>query len=111
MALLTREEIFAIDDLRGEVMDVPEWGGEVRIRSLSFAAAHGMFKEEVKDFDPRLRLIAACLVDDANAPIFSAEDLAALGGKDAEVIARIWKKCVEINGMTLKTDATPDAPK
>jgi hypothetical protein len=111
MARATREKILAADDFRSEVMDVPEWGGEVTIRSLSFTAANGMFKEEVKGFDPRLRLIAACLVDDAGAPIFSEEDLSALGGKDAEVIARIWKKCVEINGMTLKTEAGEDAPK
>src|ERR1700691_1394282 len=75
MARATREKILAADDLRSEVMDVPEWGGEVTIRSLSFTAANGIFKQEVKGFDPRLRLIAACLVDDAGAPIFSGEDL------------------------------------
>ena len=60
----------------------------------------------VEGFDPRLRLIAACLVDDDGAPIFSEEDLGELGAKNAEVIARLWKKCVEINGMTLKSDGS-----
>jgi hypothetical protein len=106
MALLTRKEINAIEDLRSETVDVPEWGGEVRIRTLSFIAAQGMFKAEVVGFDPRLRLIAACLVDDDGAPIFSEEDLGELGGKNAEVIARLWKKCVELNGMTLKSDGS-----
>jgi len=104
MALLTKKEINAIEDLRSETVDVPEWGGEVRIIQLTFAAAQGMFKKEVEDFDPRLRLIAACLVDDAGAPIFSEEDLGELGSKNAEVVARLWRKCVEINGMTLKSD-------
>jgi hypothetical protein len=102
---LTRAQIEAVDDRHFETVDVPEWGGELRIASLSFAAAQGIFKEEIKDVDPRLRLIAACLVDDAGAPLLSEEDLSALGMKDAEVIARIWKKCVEINGMKLKSDA------
>ena len=110
MALLTRQEINAIEDLRSETVDVPEWGGEVRIIQLTFAAAQGMFNKKVEDFDPRLRLIAACLVDDAGAPIFSEEDLGELGGKNAEVIARLWRKCVEINGMTLKSDAA-ESPK
>ena len=108
--ILTRAQIKAAEDLRAEIVDVPEWGGEVRIRTLSFAAANSMFKEEVKDFDPRLRLIAACMVDDDGAQIFSEQDLGELGSRNAEVIARIWKKCVEINGMTLKSDAT-ESPK
>ena len=106
MALLTRKEINAIEDLRSETVDVPEWGGEVRIIQLTFTAAQGMFTKAVEGFDPRLRLIAACLVDDDGAPIFSEEDLGELGAKNAEVIARLWKKCVEINGMTLKSDGS-----
>lgn len=107
--LLTRAQIKAADDRHFETIDVPEWGGELRIASLSFAAAQGIFKEEIKDVDPRLRLIAACLVDDAGAPLLSEEDLSALGMKDAEVIARIWKRCVAINGMKLKTDADAES--
>jgi hypothetical protein len=107
---LSRKEINAVKDLRSETVDVPEWGGEVRIIQLTFAAAQGMFTKEVEGFDPRLRLIAACLVDDDGAPIFSEQDLGELGSKNAEVIARLWKKCVEINGMTLKSDGA-ESPK
>jgi hypothetical protein len=97
---LTREEINAVDDLRSETVDVPEWGVEVRITQLTFAARVAVFEKEVEGFDPRLRLIAACLLAEDRTPIFSEEEL---GGKSAEVIARLWKRCVEINGMTLKT--------
>jgi hypothetical protein len=109
MARLTREQILAADDLRAEIVDVPEWGGEVRLVALSFGAAAGMFKKEVEGVDPRLRLIAACVVDDDGAPIFSEEDLGELGSKNAEVIARLWKRAVELNGLILKT--SPDGEK
>ena len=33
--MLTKEQILESDDLKTEVVDVPEWGGEVTIRIMS----------------------------------------------------------------------------
>lgn len=35
MTVLTREAILSADDLPAETVDVPEWGGKVRIRTMT----------------------------------------------------------------------------
>ena len=35
MALLTRDEILAADDIKTEDVEVPEWGGDVRVSVMS----------------------------------------------------------------------------
>lgn len=99
--LLTKGQIVAADDLRREIVDVPEWGGEVQLISLTFAAAVGLIKKD-GDIDPRLRLIAACLVDEDGNQVFTEEELAELSQKSAPVITRLWQRAVALNELTLR---------
>ena len=45
MALLTKDQILAVADIEYRTVAVPEWGGEVRIRSMTGADrdAHEMW--------------------------------------------------------------------
>ncbi len=106
--LLTRDEILNADDLGGEVVEVPEWGGAVRIAAMSVASANSIFAKDVADVDPKVRLLAACLVDEGGAPIFTRKELGELLGKSAAVIKRLWQKAVEINELTLKVEDSKD---
>lgn len=112
MGLLTREQVVACDDRRYEVIPVPEWGGEVRVRSLTEPEYHAYRDSvmtragkdrEVNERTMRACLVAACVVDEAGQTIFKVEDLT--GGKDetkaksAHAIALIWKLAARLCGM------------
>jgi hypothetical protein len=102
--LLNKENIRAADDLGGEIVEVPEWGGKVRIGVLSVAAANAIFDKEVSGVNPMVRLVGACLVDKHGARLFTEKELGELLCKNATVIQRLWKKACEVNGLNVKIE-------
>jgi hypothetical protein len=100
--LLSWDEISKADDLGGEVVEVPEWGGSVRIARLSIAAADALFSKDSGGVDARVRMIAACLVDESGAPLVPEDKLGEMMTKSAVVIERLWRIAAERNGLTLK---------
>jgi hypothetical protein len=110
MALLSKDEIFSADDRRFEIVKVPEWGGEVRVRSLTgrerdefesttYNTKGGKVKENFDNF--RARLIAKCVVDEDGKLVFTNRaEIAMLGNKSAAALQRIFNKCQELNGLT-----------
>ncbi len=112
MALLTREQVVNCDDRRYEIVPVPEWAGEVRVRSLTEPEYHAYRdsvltragkEREVNELTMRACLVAACVVDESGQTIFTVDDLT--GGKDptkaksAHAIAIIWKKAAQLCGL------------
>lgn len=100
---LSREEILAVVERRaGEAvaLDVPEWGGEVRIRRLTAAEAErtGLTNDEQPP-DVVARVIAASLVDDEGEPLFNEGDVAALADADLSAATRVFVACVKANGL------------
>jgi hypothetical protein len=100
--LLSWDEISQKDDLGGEIVDVPEWGGSVRIARLSIAAADALFQKDGAGVDARVRMLAACLVDESGAPLVPEDKLGEMMTKSALVIDRLWRIAAERNGLTLK---------
>lgn len=49
MAILTAEAVAAAKDYEETLVQVPEWGGEVKVRTLSMGARYEMNKRAVKD--------------------------------------------------------------
>lgn len=108
MTLLTREAILKVDDRKTEDVDVPEWGGVVRLRSLTGAERDRIEASmvEIKGKSQRLNLVnlrakmvAAAAVDAAGHPLFRESDVKALGEKNAAVISRLAEKAQELSGM------------
>jgi hypothetical protein len=83
-------------------VEVPEWGGSVRIARLSIASADALFQKEAAGVDARVRMLAACLVDESGAPLVPEDKLGEMMTKSALVIDRLWKIAAERNGLTLK---------
>lgn len=110
MALLSKDAIFAADDRRYEVVDVPEWGGSVRLRSLTakerdnFEAGlqerrGGKVKDNVANF--RARLVALCAVDEDNKLLFTnRQEVELLGNKSVAALQRLFDMCNEMNGIS-----------
>lgn len=105
---LGREAILAVQDTPVEVVEVPEWGGSVRVKTLS-GAERDQFESAIVQrngrnvkqnlLNIRARLVAAALVDENGAALFSFDDVEALGRKSARALDRIFGKAQELAGM------------
>jgi hypothetical protein len=116
--ILSKADILGCSDLRFETVAVPEWGGSVRVRTLS-GAERDAFEatlmkvaggKRVPDMDNlRAKLLAATLVDEEDKVLFGVQDLVALGRKSAVAIDRIFGVAQRLNGMA--PDSVEDAIK
>jgi len=107
--MLTKEQILSADDRKSEVVEVPEWGGSVRVSVMS-AKARDMYdaslikiigkKVEQDITNARAKLLAACIVDDHGKTLFSSADVEALGEKSTIALERVAKVAARINGLT-----------
>ena len=97
-----KETILAAVDLPSEKVDVPEWGVNVTVRTLT-AAERDKFEEAVatqKLGNTRARLVGLCMVDDDGKRIFSDSEVTQLGGKSSLVLDRLFEIASRLNGFT-----------
>jgi hypothetical protein len=106
---LNKAEILAIDDLKFEDVQIPEWGGAwVRVRTLqanerdrfeaSTVQRNG--KKVTTNLDNiRARLCLLCMVDENGERLFQEEDTFPLGGKSAAALDRIFTVAQRLNGL------------
>lgn len=110
MALLSKDSILKADDLKTSDVPVPEWGGTVRLRTLT-GEERDRFEAESVEFNKkgeakqnlknmRARLIALVCVDENGAALFSSYDIPDLGRKSAVALDRLFAKAQEMNGFS-----------
>ena len=99
-AILTVEAIIAAKDLKEEVIEVPEWGGSVKVRSFSKKA-----QQEVRelatvndDIDPE-RLEMFMFIHGVIDPQFTDDTFELLRDKNAGVIDRILQRVMQLSVM------------
>lgn len=107
--LLTRDQILGASDLRYEDVDVPEWGGMVRVRGLT-GAERDRFEASITEqqgkrikmntANIRARLVAMAAVDEAGKPLFVERDVAALGSKCASALDRLFDAARRLSGLS-----------
>jgi len=125
---LDRSAILGADDLPFRDVDVPEWGGVVRIVGLDGKQASAFSRRMVRvgpDGKPQAlgldnfmaKLVALTLIDpQTGKPIFEEDDIEVLGKKSAKVLKRLSDIAAELSGMSdeavkdaAKNSETPDA--
>ena len=111
MALLTPDEIGAANDRRWEDVDVPEWGGTVRIASMSGTDRNAYQKQMVvlgSDGKPQgvdlsnqyARLLSKCLVgEDFRRLYITDKQVTALGAKNGAVLERLATVAKRVSGL------------
>lgn len=115
MTLLTRDQILAAQDLQAVDVDVPEWGGAVRVRMMSgtereaFTSSMVVADGKLNAADYRVRLVAACIIGEDGQRLFSFDDVATLGNKSAAALDRVFQACDKLNAASGK--AVDDAEK
>ena len=109
-AFLSRDAILEAPDLAIVDVEVPEWGGTVRVRALNVAERDAFEascmkekREGGKEFDPRnvrAKLAALTLVDENGLRMFQQDDIKALGRKSAKALARVFDAATRLNGLS-----------
>ena len=104
MGLISRDQILSASDIEYKEIDVPEWGGTVRIASMN-GADREVFEtvwinqagEETTQI--RATLVALSIVDENGDRLFSPEDIEALGKKSCKALSRVFEVAQKLNGI------------
>lgn len=115
MAVLNRDQIFAAEDVKTEIVSVPEWGGDLRIQMLTGVQRDEWDSQFEADAEGnidrkcyrniRARLVAMCAVDEEGNQIFGPGDAEKLGKKSAKALNRVYRACRELSGMNVEAVA------
>lgn len=107
--MLKREEILQANDLVFEDVEVPEWGGTVRVRCLT-AAERDAFEAtilkqtqsgvRVEMSNLRAKLCAMTIVDEDGNRMFSDAEAELLGRKSASALQRIFEVAMRLSRFT-----------
>ncbi len=117
LSLLTRDQIIAADDLKHEDVDVPEWGGTVRVRELTATerdqvesgtvnlsvGADGKPQADVNQSimeSFRARLAAYSIIDETGVRLFTDSDMVALGKKSSAAMQRVFNVAMRLSAFT-----------
>jgi hypothetical protein len=125
LTYLNRDDILKPRDLKVEEVDVPEWGGIVRIRELT-GEGQNAFQASLRrtrpngqtimdqDGNPILdltnasaKLLVRAIVGDDGEPLLSLADVDALGQESGAVLERVALIARRLSGMT--DEAVDDA--
>lgn len=102
--MLNRSQILGCNDIKIDKIDVPEWGGEVGIKTLSLrdrdALDCAILNRRGEDYTGIKSLWASRVIcDDTGTPLFSDCDLPALSDKSEAVISRIVEYSKRTSGV------------
>lgn len=101
--ILTLDEIMAAKDVEERVVEVPEWGGSVKVRALTKGEAQRIRRETMGpngEPDPE-KLEAYLLAYGLAEPQITVEQAQALlEQKSNAVVERILREIVELNGWS-----------
>lgn len=104
-----REQIRAASDTEAEIVEVPEWGVEIEIRSMTGRQRAQIMTEIAQGGMENINVehlwssvLTTCLYDPANGEnVFAVDDLEWLmTEKSAAVIDRLSTRCMEVSGIT-----------
>lgn len=107
--ILGREDILGIVDTQYEFVDVPEWGGKVRMRGLS-GNERDRYEQSIVELrggnvlpkfaNARARLAAWSIVNENGDRIFTDADIAVLGRKSAAALERVYEAARKLSGLS-----------
>ena len=103
-----RETIFGADDITKELVEVPEWGVTVEIRSMTAAERAGLTEASTGGKGDKIDIslmyalcVIATVYDPATGlPIFTQNDREAILSKNGSVIERLATKAMGSSGFT-----------
>lgn len=116
MSFVNKQLVFGASDFRFGEVDVPEWGGQLRVRELSgdersWCDQIGKAIEAGKPGQPSYAaaIIVCGAVDETGANVFTRGDAVGLSKRADVVLQRVAIKILELSAATMQ--AQQDAEK
>ena len=109
MAILNMKQILSADDLESQTMTIPEWGGEVIIRTMTEAERSKIEASVIQQNGSnqsvnmeryKVKVVVASLVDEEGKRLFTQKNIDALRQKSARPINRIVNAAQKLNGIS-----------
>jgi len=107
--LLNKEQIKSVSDLETQDVEVPEWGGTVRLKSLT-GAERDRFEASVVQGQGRnttvnmqnlrAKLVAQSAIGEDGKPLFTEDDVKWLGEKSAKALNRLFNAAQSLSGLS-----------
>ncbi|HOX22843.1 MAG TPA: hypothetical protein PLL10_05215, partial [Elusimicrobiales bacterium] len=107
--LLNKEQIKSVSDLETQDIEVPEWGGVVRLKSLTGAErdrfeasmVQGQGRNTTVNMQNlRAKLVAQSAIGEDGKPLFTEEDVKWLGEKSAKALNRLFNAAQTLSGLS-----------
>lgn len=101
--MLTKEQILQANDLPKELVKVPEWDGEVYVRTMTGAERDAfeqsliISKGKIDLVNVRAKLCALAICDENGNRLFSDLEIEQLGQKSAVALDRIFEVTQRLN--------------
>lgn len=109
MKFLNKKQIIDADDLKSEIVDVPEWCGCVKVRTIT-GTERDAFEQSIIEYkgksartnlnNLRAKLCQLCMTDEKGAQLFTLQDLVSLGKKSAKALDRVFGVAQTLNGFS-----------
>jgi len=105
MAILNKDDILDSIDSKTITLEVPEWGGQVLVSTMSgfardrFEASMVGKQGGANLVNIRAKLAAATLVDEDGKLMFSESDIEKLGKKSCAALDRVFEASQKLNRL------------
>lgn len=102
--MLTKEQMLGLCELKTKEIDVPEFGGMIKIRELTLEDAARVYRETSefpegeRGFQDIIRTVAAGVVDESNNPIFTVEQVSSLGKRYSKAVVDTYHAIGDLSG-------------
>jgi hypothetical protein len=112
MSYLTKVEILAADDIVFEDVAVPEWGGSVRVKTLTGLERDSLEQsmlegkgdrgksQQVNMANFRAKLCGRTIVDENGKRVFGDLDIVDLGKKSGQALQRVFNVASRLSGFS-----------
>ena len=103
MSLLNKHQIFASNDLKSQIISIPEWGGNIKIRVMSIGERLTLdslkIDEDDKDMNLAFNWIIKSCIDENDKLLFDdpEEDIKFLKGKSSDSILKLFNAILSLN--------------
>lgn len=115
--ILTAKDILGADDLSKERVEVPEWGGDVYIRTMTGTErdsweesilkmnvrtvnGKSVQQTEVIRKNARANLVSRVCCDESGCSLFSPDQATELGKKSSAALDRCWEVAQRLNHLS-----------
>lgn len=103
--LLNKQQIKAVDDLPSIEVEMPEWGGNIKIKTMS--AKHRIEFEKLNkdaktELETMINLIMFSCVNEDNTLLFDRNDFEFLSNKSAKSLMKLFEEAVNMSTLSEK---------